>query len=110
LSITQDNFVDNVTGISGDVEVLPKNYILKQNYPNPFNNSTTIEFALPEAGEVSLVIYDILGREVARPVSGYKDACNHCVTVDMGEAGSGVYFYRLTTAEISVNRAMVLLK
>jgi hypothetical protein len=104
------NFVDNVTAMHDGREVLPKNYILSQNYPNPFNSSTTIEFALPEAEEVSLVIYDILGREVARPVSGYKEAGNHSVTIDMDKAGSGVYFYRLTTSKTSISRSMILLK
>jgi hypothetical protein len=104
------NFVDNVTGIRGGAEVIPRNYILKQNYPNPFNNTTTIEFALPEAGEVLLAIYDVLGREVMRPVKGYQVAGNHRVTVDLGEAGSGVYFYMLRTEKASISRSMVLLK
>jgi len=90
--------------------LLPTEYWLSQNHPNPFNGATTIEFALPETGDVSLVIYDILGREVARPVSGYVEAGNHSVTIDMGDAGSGVYFYRLTTAKRTINRSMILLK
>jgi photosystem II stability/assembly factor-like uncharacterized protein len=77
---------------------------------DPFNSATTIEFALPEAGEVSLAIYDILGREVARPVSGYHEAGWHSVTVDMDNEGSGVYFYRLTTDRTNISRAMILLK
>jgi hypothetical protein len=104
------NFVDNVTGIQGNIEILPKNYVLKQNYPNPFNSATTIEFSLPQAGEVSLIVYDILGREVARPTSGYREAGRHSVTVAMEKAGSGVYFYRLTTARTNISRAMILLK
>jgi len=97
------------TGMIVDHSTLPLNITL-QNYPNPFNSATTIEFALPEAGDVSLVIYDILGREVARPVSGYREAGNHSATVDMGDAGSGVYFYRLATSETTINRTMILLK
>ncbi len=104
------NFVDNVTGLRDGADVMPKNYVLKQNYPNPFNSATTIEFALPESGEVSLAIYDILGREVDRPVSGYKEAGNHSVTLDMDDAGSGVYFYTLTTENTKISRSMVLLK
>lgn len=91
-------------------DIFPTEYSVSQNYPNPFNSATTIEFSLPEAGEVSLVIYDILGREVARPVSGYREAGNHSVTIDMGEAGSGVYFYRLITVRTTINRTMVLIK
>jgi len=66
------NFVDNVTAIHDGEEALPKSYVLKQNYPNPFNTRTTIEFALPEAGEVSLTVYDILGMSI---VSISKGKC-----------------------------------
>jgi hypothetical protein len=104
------NFVDNVTAIHKGEEILPKSYILKQNYPNPFNGSTTVEFALPKAGEVSLAIYDILGREVMRPVSGFQVAGNHSVTVDLGKATSGVYFYILTADKARISRSMILLK
>ena len=104
------NFVDNVTGIKSGADVLPKNHVLKQNYPNPFNSSTTIEFALPEDGVVSLAIYDILGREVKRPVSGYRESGNHTVAVDIDDAGSGVYFYILTTEKSEISRSMVLIK
>ncbi|UCC78507.1 MAG: T9SS type A sorting domain-containing protein [Candidatus Zixiibacteriota bacterium] len=91
-------------------DILPTEYSLAQNYPNPFNSSTTIEFGLPEPGEVSLTIYDILGREVMRPVSGYKEAGNYSISVDMDEAGSGVYFYILSTEQARISRTMVLIK
>jgi hypothetical protein len=104
------NFVDNVTALHSGVEILPTNYVLKQNYPNPFNASTTIEFALPEAGEVSLIIYDILGREMMRPVSGYREAGSYSINVAMDEAGSGVYFYILRTEKTSISRSMVMIK
>ena len=89
---------------------LPTEYSLSQNYPNPFNSATTIKFALPEAGEVSLTIYDILGREVKRPVSGYKEVGRHSVTVDLDKVCSGVYFYILTTEKTKISRAMVFVK
>jgi hypothetical protein len=103
------SYTRTATGIVVDQSALPRDVTLR-NYPNPFNSATTIEFALPEAGEVSLAIYDILGREVARPVSGYREAGQHSVTVDMDAAGSGVYFYRLTTDRTNISRAMILLK
>jgi photosystem II stability/assembly factor-like uncharacterized protein len=103
------SYTRTATGIVVDQSALPRDVTLR-NYPNPFNSATTIEFALPEAGEVSLVVYDILGREVARPVSGYREAGWHSVTVDMDAAGSGVYFYRLTTDRTNISRAMILLK
>jgi photosystem II stability/assembly factor-like uncharacterized protein len=103
------SYTRTLTGVTLEESTLPQDITL-QNYPNPFNSATTIEFALPEAGEVSLVVYDILGREVARPVSGFREAGNHSITVDMDWAGSGVYFYRLTTAKTNINRTMILLK
>jgi photosystem II stability/assembly factor-like uncharacterized protein len=103
------SYTRTLTGVTLEELTLPQ-VITIQNYPNPFNSATTIEFVLPEAGEVSLAVYDILGREVARPVSGYKEAGNHSVTVDMDGAGSGVYFYSLTAAKTSISRAMILLK
>jgi len=90
--------------------IMPSKYSLSQNYPNPFNSATTIEFALPEAGEVSLIIYDILGRVVKRPVSGYKEVGRHSITVEMDHAGSGIYFYILTTEKTKISRAMVFVK
>jgi len=104
------NFVDNVTAIHDGEEVLPKSYVLKQNYPNPFNTRTTIEFALPEAGEVSLTVYDILGRKVRQSIDGHLDAGRHSVTLDMNEAKSGVYFYVLDVNSINIERKMLLLK
>jgi len=104
------NITRSSSSINGPESLIPESFELSHNYPNPFNGATTIKFSLPEAGEISLVIYDILGREVARPVSGYHEAGNHSVTVDMGDAGSGVYFYRLVTSNTTINRSMILLK
>jgi photosystem II stability/assembly factor-like uncharacterized protein len=93
-----------------DDGIFPPRDVTIQNYPNPFNSSTVIEFALPQAGEVSLTVYDILGRQVSRPVGGYKEAGNHSVTIDMGKAGSGVYYYILNCNSINIKRRMLLLK
>jgi hypothetical protein len=93
---------------------------LGQNYPNPFNPATKIEYRLPETGpggktEVSVVVYDVRGAKVRVLVSGTESAGKHVVEWDgrndAGQAvGSGVYFYRMTTAGFSDVRKMVLLK
>jgi hypothetical protein len=93
---------------------------LGQNYPNPFNPVTKIEYRLPEVGpggktRVSVVVYDVRGAQVRELVSGEQAAGKHVVEWngrnDAGQpVGSGVYFYRMTTAGFSNVRKMVLLK
>ena len=72
----------------------PKEYSLSKNYPNPFNSITTIEFQLPEGSYVTLVVYDILGREVSRLVDDYVESGYHSVKWDASNAASGIYIYR----------------
>jgi hypothetical protein len=88
---------------------------LGQNYPNPFNPSTTIRFTLPEAGPVSLVIYDVAGRRVAELVNesmarGTTEVRWNGVNDRGASVGTGVYFYRLTTNTGTITRKMLLLK
>jgi len=90
--------------------LLPTEYSLFQNYPNPFNGATTIEFALPEAGEVSIVIYDILGRQVLSPLKSIKHAGYHKIKIDMNDFPSGLYFYVLSTENIKISKKMLYLK
>ena len=68
---------------------------MEANYPNPFNPTTEIRFALPEAADVRLVVYDALGREVARLVDGPVAAGYQHATFDAASLPSGVYLYRL---------------
>ena len=76
-------------------ELLPTAYALEPNYPNPFNPSTEIRFALPEAATIRLIVYDALGREVARLVDGPVGAGYQHATFDAAKLPSGVYLYRL---------------
>jgi hypothetical protein len=102
---------DCPVGINGNNNQLPNEYILKQNYPNPFNPSTTIEFALPKAENVSLSVYDISGKEVYRLLSKTKyDAGTHQVVFDMSKFSSGVYFYKIEAGEFTETKKMVLIK
>ncbi|MFQ5652593.1 MAG: peptidoglycan DD-metalloendopeptidase family protein [bacterium] len=73
----------------------PGSFSLSQNYPNPFNPSTTIEFALPQRSDVTLKLYDILGREVATLLEGELAAGVHQVDFNAEELASGVYIYRI---------------
>ena len=98
----------------------PNVFALYQNYPNPFNPETGIRYSVPRsAGRdgqvlgvswVRLVVYDILGRQVAVLVDGRQTPGEHEVRFDGGNLSSGVYFYRLTAGSSSKVRTMVLLK
>ena len=88
----------------------PDSYVLNINYPNPFNPETTISFVLPEAVQTRLIIYNQLGREVARLVDGYLGAGYHTATWDATNVASGMYFYRLQAGDFVQTRKMVLLK
>ena len=86
-----------------------------QNSPNPFNPSTTIKFYIPNNSDVSIKIYDLLGREVTTLLNNQTDAGYHIVYwngMDRygNQAASGVYLYRLTAGNYSETKKMQLLK
>jgi len=89
---------------------IPQEYFLSQNYPNPFNPITTIVFSIPEEGSVSLVIYDVLGNEVATLVDEYKPAGTYEITWNAKNLPSGVYFYHLKTESFFQTKKMILMK
>jgi len=89
---------------------LPTFTSLDQNYPNPFNATTNISFSLADAGNVSLNVYDIAGRLVVTLVDGQMDAGQHVVVWDASSVSSGVYFYKLATADYTATKSMNLLK
>jgi len=93
--------------------VVPGNYKLSQNYPNPFNPSTKISFTLPSASSISLKVYDITGREVESLANNeYFSAGTHEIRFEGSNHASGVYFYRLFSADGKFNmvKKMVLMK
>lgn len=94
---------------------LPISYMLESNYPNPFNPITTIEYALPKAGPVTIRIYNMLGQVVATLVDDFQTAGFHHVqwrgTNQAGQAvASGLYFYRMRAGDILQTKAMLLTK
>jgi hypothetical protein len=122
VSLTQDTLkVQNpVTGVDPRRGALPEEFLLEQNFPNPFNPETTIRFSIPEAGDVVLAIYDLLGREVDRLQAGRLAAGAHTLRWDgQSRSGlplsSGVYVYRLAHRGAAgkdqfFSRTMVLLR
>jgi len=88
----------------------PSGYVLEQNYPNPFNPSTTIRYAIPQSAQVSLKVYDVLGREVATLVNARQSAGVYVANFDAAALPSGMYFYRLQAGSFSETRKMMLIK
>ena len=109
-SLSEPIIVENVaTGIEG-TEGLPTAIALNQNYPNPFNPATVIPYALPEAGQVRITMYDMLGREVGVLVNGKQEAGYHQVTFNASDLPSGAYFARMTTGSFVKTVRLMLVK
>jgi hypothetical protein len=97
------------TGITNTNEIA-KSYSLSQNFPNPFNPTTSINFSIPKAGLVKLVVYDVLGKEVATLVNGEQTVGTYQVTFDASKLTSGIYFYKITSGDFSDVKKMMLVK
>jgi len=107
--------IEALGGSGEDNTALPTRYALGQNYPNPFNPTTTIEYALPEAGKVRLTIYNMMGQTVRVLVDRNMPAGYHQTVWDGSDANgnkaaSGVYLYRLETERTVLTKRMLLLK
>jgi hypothetical protein len=100
----------NPLAIGDEYEPLPDRLRLSQNYPNPFNAQTTISYSLPQAGPVTLYIYNIMGQKVATLVDGIEQAGEHRVVWDAKGAASGIYFYELETSGLSKCQKMILVR
>ncbi len=100
----------NGTSVAKNDGTLPDEFALLQNFPNPFNPATTISFALPEASDVELIIYNIAGQEVTRLINGHFEAGVHSIEWDASAKASGIYFYRLRAGDFVESKKMVLLK
>ncbi|MDR3669033.1 MAG: T9SS type A sorting domain-containing protein, partial [Ignavibacteriaceae bacterium] len=88
----------------------PQSYELSQNYPNPFNPSTKINYQIPRAGNVSLKVYDILGRQIVTLVNEYKNEGRYSVNFNASRYASGVYIYQLRAGSFVSSKKMVLTK
>ncbi len=94
-----------------EVEFLsPEEFSLSQNYPNPFNPSTTIEYTLPESGNVKLIVINSLGEEVATLVNKYQESGSYKFNFDARDLASGIYFYKITAGTFANTKKMILMK
>ncbi len=95
-----------------DEESFPTKFVLEQNYPNPFNPSTTISYSVPASLQqnITLKVYDVLGRKVATLVNEQQPAGNYSVTFNATNLTSGIYFYKLQSGNFVENKKMILIK
>ena len=103
--ITSSVAIEEDTPIPSETDI-----VLDQNYPNPFNTETTIPYHLSRDGHVTLEVFDLLGRSVARLKDGYDSAGSYSVSLSMQQQGAGTYFYRLTVDGESTWRKLVVVK
>ena len=114
-------YLDDITltwapvGIDEPISPIPQTFSLSQNYPNPFNPSTSISFSLPKGGQVTLIIFDLLGREIRKLVSVEYSTGSHQVVWDGKDdfghdTASGIYLYRLQSGDQSQIRRMTLIR
>ena len=108
-------YPDDVTAVEDEQPEIPATFSLKGNYPNPFNEGKVIEYSLKRRSDVTIEIFDLLGRTVRRLEAGSVAAGDHRVEWDgRDESGktlaSGIYLYRLSTEGMSQSRKMVMVK
>ncbi len=100
---------NNTVSVDRDGD-LASEYKLNQNFPNPFNPSTVISFNLPQSGNATLTVYNVLGQQVATLVNGQLNAGTHSVNFDASRLASGVYIYELRAGSFVQQKRMMLVK
>jgi hypothetical protein len=103
-------FGNFTTGIEKLDDVIPAAYQLDQNYPNPFNPSTTIRYSIPEAGLVTVKVFNLLGQEVATLVNTQQATGAYEVSFDASQLSSGIYFYSIEVNNFTATKKMILMK
>lgn len=102
-----DTTLVGLTPISNEI---PDKFSISQNYPNPFNPNTIIKFKIANSSNVRLIVYDILGKEVITIVNEELKPGTYDAEFDGTNLPSGVYYYKLETADYSETKKMVLIK
>jgi hypothetical protein len=106
---------NTTASIEDNSSLAPSTFALEKNYPNPFNPSTTISYDLPQQAQVTLDIFDIMGKKIKTLVNQSQDTGNKSAvwngTDEFGRpVSAGVYLYRIQAGEFTKTRKMVLLK
>ena len=113
IAVTASGNVIVLPGVTGidRIDNAPRTFALDQNYPNPFNPSTTIRYSIPQAEQVTLKVFNMLGQEVVTLVRGQQQQPGvYQVNFDASALASGLYFYQIQAGSFSQTRRMVLLK
>jgi hypothetical protein len=103
------HFCEKITDVESE-KISTEDFILFQNYPNPFNPATTINYSIPETGNVDLKVYDVLGNEVATLVNEEKVPGNYTAVLDASSFASGVYMYTLKSDNFFQTKKMMVIK
>jgi Secretion system C-terminal sorting domain len=96
--------------VAVEINSQPTEFSLSQNYPNPFNPSTTIQYSIPESGNVNLTVYNSLGEEVETLVNRFEEAGTYNINFDANGLSSGIYFYELKAGSFIEMKKMILLR
>ncbi len=100
----------SITGIYNNEKSFPIDYQLFQNYPNPFNPITTIKYSVPQSSLISIIIFDVLGKNVATILNEYKPAGSYSVEFDGNKLASGIYFYQMRAGNFIDTKKLLLIK
>ncbi len=103
------SFQTTAVGVNDGVNAV-NTFSLDQNYPNPFNPTTLIKYSLGERSNVTLKVYDLLGREVATLVNGSQNAGTHSINFNASNLASGLYIYKIQAGNFTQSHKMMLLK
>jgi photosystem II stability/assembly factor-like uncharacterized protein len=93
-----------------EIKVVPVNFELTQNYPNPFNPTTIIKYSVPMKSQISLTIFDLLGREISKLVNGVQETGVYEASFDASKLSSGIYYYTLSAGDFTQTKKMMLVK
>src|SRR6056297_317412 len=101
------NLSTSISDLEGGI---PEKFSISQNYPNPFNPTTQIQYALPQASDVRLDVYNMIGQRVASLIDKRHTAVTHTATFDASSLSSGVYIYRIVAGDFTQTKKMLLIK
>ncbi len=106
----RSNETSVVTSVDGKGSAVPTDFTLQQNYPNPFNPTTTVEYGLPAASEVTLTVYNSNGQVITTLFNGRQDAGYHKIAWDASQTSAGIYFLEFKAGSFTKMIKMTLLK